>query len=261
MAGAAAAPERAARYLELAGHRTMAALAFEDALRHFDAARSVLPQEDRESQGRLLGLRALALRGATRIEESLEAFASALEVLPEGAERANVLYERARLLLDLYRGREAREGLDALLAHALAAGDEQRELQALLGLARANYTLSLDDPGEYAQRTRDAYEKAYERAKELGDKRAMAEALIPTTWFTDYWFDYRDRAIANLREAAELARELGDEDLMIEARAGLLRTMGPADQAAEGEAVREALEARRDPLRLKEHYFWLMWQP
>jgi class 3 adenylate cyclase/tetratricopeptide (TPR) repeat protein len=260
MAGTAAEPKRAARYLELAGRRTMAALAFEDALRHFDAARTVLPRDEREDQGRLLGLRALALRGATRIEESLEAFASALDVVPEGAERENVLYERARLLLDLFRGREALADLDALLAHALDSGDEKRELQALLGLARASYILSLDNPGEYAQRARDAYEKAYERAKELGDKRAMAQALIPTTWFTDYWFDYRDQAIANLREAAEFARELGDEDLLIESRAALLRTMAPAEQAVEGEAVREALEDRRDPLRLKEHYFWLMWQ-
>jgi predicted ATPase/class 3 adenylate cyclase len=260
MAGAAAEPERAAHYLELAGQRAMSALAFEDALRHFDVARSVVPEEDRQGRGRLLGLRALALRGAMRIEDSLEAFASALEVLPEGAERANVLYERSRLLLDLYRGREAFESLEALLAHGLEAGDERRELQALLGLARAHYTLSLDDPGEYAQQARDAYEKAYARAKQLGDKRAMVQALLPTTWFMDYWFDYRDRAIANLREASALAQELGDEDLMIEARAGLLRTLSPADQATEGEALREVLEARRDPLRLKEHYFWLMWQ-
>ena len=260
MAGAAAPPERAAHYLEHAGRRALAALAFEDALRHFDEARSVLPEEDREGCGRLLGLRALALRGTTRIEDSLEAFASALEVLPEDAERASVLYERSRLLLDLYRGGEAFESLEALLAQALAAGDQTRELQALLGLARANYSLSLDDPGEYAQRARDAYEKAYARAKELGDKRSMVHALLPTTWFMDYWFDYRDQAIANLREAHELACELDDEDLMIETRAGLLRTLAPADQAVEGEALREVLEARRDPLRLKEHYFWLMWQ-
>jgi class 3 adenylate cyclase/tetratricopeptide (TPR) repeat protein len=260
MAGAAAEPERTAHYLELAGRRTMAALAFEDALRHFDEARNVLPEEDRDGRGRLLGLRALALRGAARIEDSLEAFAGALELLPDGAERAGVLYERSRLLLDLYRGGEAFESLEALLAHALAAGDEPRELQALLGLGRANYSLSLDDPGEYAQRARDAYEKAYARAKELGDKRSMVHALLPTTWFMDYWFDYRDTAIANLREAFALAQEVGDEDLMVEARAGLLRTLTPAKQAAEGEALREVLEARRDPLRLKEHYFWLMWQ-
>ena len=36
---------------------------------------------------------------------------------------------------------------------------------------------------------------------ELGDKRVMAQALIPTTWFTDYWLDYKEQAAANLREA------------------------------------------------------------
>jgi class 3 adenylate cyclase/tetratricopeptide (TPR) repeat protein len=252
-AGAAADGERTARYLTLAGQRTMTALGFEEALRHFDAARTVLSPDDREGQGRLLGLRALALRGAARIDDSLTTFAEALELVPEGPVRENVLYERSRLLLDLFRGREAEEDLNALLAHALDAGDEKRELEVLLSLGRANYILSLDNPADYAEAARDAYEKAYERAKELGDKRVMAQALI------DYWLDYRSQAIANLREATAIAAELDDAHLEIEARAASMRSLTPEEQVTEGEAVLEVLESRRDPLRLKEHYFWLMW--
>jgi tetratricopeptide (TPR) repeat protein len=87
----------------------------------------------------------------------------------------------------------------------------------------------------------------------------MAQALIPTTWFTDYWLDYRPQAIANLREATAIAAELDDAHLEIEARAASMRSLTPEEQVTEGEAVLEVLESRRDPLRLKEHYFWLMW--
>ena len=38
-----------------------------------------------------------------------------------------------------------------------------------------------------------------------------------------------------------------------------LRLMPPSDSDDLAEELRDRLEARRDPLRLKEHYFWMMW--
>jgi tetratricopeptide (TPR) repeat protein len=258
-AGAAADGERTARYLTLAGQRAIAALAFEDALRHFEAVRTILSPDDRESQARVLRLRAQALRGAARMDEALETFAEALESAPEGTERESIQYERASLQLDLFRAREAIEDLESLLVRARDAGDEKRELDVLLALGRAHYILSLDNPG-YAQSARDSYQRAYDRAKELGDRRAMARALIPTGWFTDYWPDYREQAIANAKEAAALAEELGDEELALDGAMVGMRQLAPDEQVEVGESIRARLEARRDPLRLKEHYFWLMWQ-
>jgi class 3 adenylate cyclase/tetratricopeptide (TPR) repeat protein len=259
LAGAAADPERTAHYLELAGRRTMAALGFEEALRHFEAARAILPAADRDAHARILGLCGLALRGTAQTDESLAAFAEAAKIAPEISVRNEILHDRSRLLLDLYRGSEAIVDLNALLARAIEAGDTKREVEILLGLGRANYILSLDNPAEYAEAARDAYVRAYERAKELGEKRIMALALTPTAWFTDYWVDYRDQATANLHEATAIAAELGDEDLKIDVRASFLRTLPMEEQVPEGEAVQALLEARRDPLRLPEHYFWLMW--
>jgi class 3 adenylate cyclase/tetratricopeptide (TPR) repeat protein len=258
-AGAAADGRRTAAWLVRAAERALDALAFEDALRDLDAARTVLPAGDAEGVVRLLRLRARALRGLARIDEALAAFAQALEIAPSGAERDAVLQARARLRLDLFRGREAIDDLDPLLARARAAGDRAREVELLLMRSRGLYVLSLDEPG-YAEPTRASYEEAYALAKEIGDKRAMCQALIPTAWFVDYWHEYRDRAIANSDEARALAAELGDEELEIDAastRLGLVT----ADSAHE-EALRilARLEARRDPLRLKEHLFWLMWQ-
>ena len=123
-----------------------------------------------------------------------------------------MLQARARLKLDLFRGREALADLEPLLASARAAGDRAREVELLLMRSRGLYILSLDEPG-YAEKTRASYEEAYALAKEIGDKRAMCQALIPTSWFTDYWQDYRDQAIANIDEARALAAELGDEEL------------------------------------------------
>jgi predicted ATPase len=257
-AGAAAPGERTARWLARAAERALDALAFEDALRDLDAARTVLPENEAEGAMRVLRLRARALRGLARIDEALAAFADALEIAPSGAERDAVLQARARLKLDLFRAREAIEDLEPLLARTRAAGDRAREVELLLMRSRGHYILSLDQPG-YAEETRTSYAEAYALAKEIGDKRAMCQALIPTSWFTDYWQEYRDRAIANNDEARALAADLGDEELQIEAASARLRLVPLGEAHQEGLRIRERLQARRDPLRLKEHLFWLMW--
>jgi class 3 adenylate cyclase/tetratricopeptide (TPR) repeat protein len=259
-AGAAADRERSGRWLLLAADRALDALAFEDALRDLDAARTVLPDDHAEGGAKILRLRARALRGLARIDEALEAFAEAVEIAPEGAERDAVLRARARLKLDLFRGKEAIDDLEPLRDRARTAGDRQTELELLLMYCRGLWIRTLDEPGEWAEATRDAYQEAYTLAKELGDKRAMCQALIPTTWFVDYWADYGETARANNQEAMRLAAELGDEELEIEASQASLRITMPSEAHERALALCDRLEARRDPLRLKEHYFWLMWQ-
>jgi len=257
-AGAAAPGERTARWLLRAAEHALDALAFEDALRDLDCARTVLPPADAEGAVRILRLRARALRGLARIDEALAAFAEALEIAPAGEERDAVLQARARLKLDLFRGGEAIEDLDPLLARARAAGDRPREVELLLLRSRGLYILSLDDAG-FAGPTRDSYEETYALAKEIGDNRAMCQALIPTSWFVDYWQDYRDQAIRNNDEATALALQLGDEDLQTDAASSRLRLVTSDEAHEEAVRVRARLVARRDPLRLKEHLFWLMW--
>jgi predicted ATPase/class 3 adenylate cyclase len=257
-AGAAAPGERTASWLVRAAERALDALAFEDALRDLDAARTVLPENEVEGAMRILRLRARALRGLVRLDEALATFAEALQIAPSGAERDAVLQARAQLELDLFRAGEAIDDLDPLLTRARQAGDRTREVELLLMRSRGHYILSLDEPG-YAEKTRASYEEAYTLAKEIGDKRAMCQALIPTSWFTDYWQEYRDQAIANNDEARALAAELGDDELQIEAASARIKLLNLGDGYAEALHLRQRLEARRDPLRLKEHLFWLMW--
>ena len=146
-----------------------------------------------------------------------------------------------------------------MLAAARARGDRTAELDTLLALGRAHYVRALDDQG-FAPLTRATYEEAYELAAEQGDRRAMIESLLPTVWFTDYWVDYTPVARANVEEAGRLADELGDEQLSLEVEAASLRFVRGPEAAELAERLRERLEARHDPVRLKEHYFWLMWQ-
>ena len=250
--------ERTARWLLRAAERALDALAFEDALRDLDAARTVLPQSAAEGAVRVLRLRARALRGLARLDEALAAFAEALEIAPSGAERDAVLQARAELKLDLFRGREALVDIEPLLAAARESDDRAREVELLLMRSRGLYIRSLDEQG-YAEKTRASYEETYALAKSIGDKRAMCQALIPTSWFTDYWQDYHGQAVANMEEARALAAELGDEELEIEAASARIKLLHPGEAHDEALRLRQRLEARRDPVRLKEHLFWMMW--
>ncbi|MBI4518715.1 MAG: AAA family ATPase [Deltaproteobacteria bacterium] len=257
-AGAAAPGERTASWLVRAAERALDALAFEDALRDLDAARTVLPDSDAEAAMRVLRLRARALRGLARLDEALAAFADALAIAPSGAERDAVLQARAQLKLDLFRGREALADIEPLLAAAQQSGNRAHEVELLLMRSRGLWIRSLDEQG-YAEKMRASYEQAYALAKTIDDKRAMCQALIPTSWFTDFWQDYHSQAVANIEEARLLAAALGDEELEIEAASARIKLLQLGEAHAEAMRLRQRLEARRDPLRLKEHLFWLMW--
>ena len=87
----------------------------------------------------------------------------------------------------------------------------------------------------------------------------MCQALIPTSWFMDYWPNYRSQAVLNNDEAATLADELEDDELQIDAAAARIRLGTPGEAHEEALRLRDRLVARRDPVRLKEHLFWLMW--
>ena len=52
---------------------------------------------------------------------------------------------------------------------------------------------------------------------------------------------------------------VGDPDLLIDAEFAVLRTLRATALKEAGEDMLVRLEARRDPVRLKEHCFWMMW--
>jgi tetratricopeptide (TPR) repeat protein len=257
-AGSSADSERTARYLIMASEGALQALAFEDALRHLEKARSLLADMDHSGHARVLRLRAQALRGMGRTDEALATFGQALPLAPAGPERNGILYSRAELHLDLFHGREAMEDLEVLRDRAHQSEDRPMEMKVMLDLGRAHYILSLDD-ASFVQATRESYERIYALSRELDDRHTMAKVLALTAWLTDNIDGYREQATKNATEAVSIAAQLGDEDLQIDCSLAWLRVL-PAGQAVEeAERLYQRLKRRGDPIRLKENCFRLMW--
>jgi len=193
-------------------------------------------------------------------QEALDYFQQALDRVEPGADYDGILEHRAKLLSSMFRGEEAASGYQHLLDSAKASGDAKLELEAILGLAWANYIMALDTPeSDYAFKCRELYEEAYTFARRIGDKASMARALIPNTYFTDFWPGYWDQAETNLKEAVALSQEVGDEDLIIDARIVFSRFLNPLETVKEIEDLRELLTERNDLVRLKEVCWRSMW--
>ena len=255
-AGSAADPARTAQHLRVAGERAMAALAYEDALRLFDLAVSVIADGDASVLARLQGLRSDALRGAERIPESLQALTLAVAVAQSQETKDDLTLQRCRMLLDIWRGDEAVEDLERLLKRAQETSDTAREFETQRVISRAYYVMSLDHQG-YADKCKAAYERTIELARAQGARKALGTALFATAQLVDYWPDYRAQATAHLEEAWVIADETGDEELQVDVASARTSLFGQTLEDAE--ALLERLVARRDPIRLNAHYFRMMW--
>ena len=255
-AGSAAPNERTFAALLDAADANLSALAFESALRHLDNAE---PLADAAHRLQLRSMQARALRGAGRVDDALAVLDGELSGSLGTDEEIAVRLQRVQLLNDQYRAAEGLDDVAALVAAIADHDDDDLRIDVRLAQGRAHYILSLDEP-EHAHDSRDAYEAAYEAAASLGDKRKMALALLPTTWFTDYWSDYRETAMANIDEARRLAVEINDGDLALDADTAAFHRSGLGVDLADSEALLARLEARRDPVKLNIHCFWMMWQ-
>jgi tetratricopeptide (TPR) repeat protein len=192
-------------------------------------------------------------------QEALSYLRQALERADAGEEVDRILRHRARILLDLYRGQEAADDYERLLENARVRGDASAELDALLGLARVAYILSLDAQElDSASRSRELYQAAHTLARELGDQRRMVQAILPTVWFLDYWPEHLPETVANMQEASALSQELGDEELVIDCALAMGR-VEYSGWAGQGEALLKRLGSRHDLVRLNHAYFLLMW--
>ena len=191
-------------------------------------------------------------------QEALNHFQQALERAEMGEDHDHILGYRAKLLLDMFRGKEAASDYERLLKSAKQSGTRKGELESLLGLASAYYIIALNEP-DFASKSRELYETAYALARELDDRTSMARALIPTSRFVDFWPEYRGQSAANIQEAFALSQKIGDEELMIDSMMVRLGFLSLPEAEEQGEKLINRLEPRHDLLRLKEVYWNLMW--
>ncbi len=255
-AGAAGPASRIVAALIAAARANMEALAFGDALRHIANAAALVDDAGRLELARM---QADALRGAGRVDDALAVLEVERGRTADRDVEIALRLQRVQLLNDQYRAGEGLSDVDALVAAAAEADDPALEIAVQLARGRAHYILSLDQPA-HAEESRHAYEAAYLAAERHGDKVSMARALLPTTWFTDYWVDYGPIAAANSDEAIRLAEEIGDEDLLLDAQSAAMHRGGVGFNRHSSEELLARLEARRDPVKLNAHCFWMMWQ-
>jgi tetratricopeptide (TPR) repeat protein len=258
-AGDAADHDETLNYLEKAIDEGLEALAFEDVLVVMDQAEELV--DDDAARARLVSRRARALRGSNNIEGAASVLTDGIDTITNPDLAHTLLMEKIALLVDAYRADATIGDLNKILEKARATSNETLELEALLFLSRATYQQSLDQPGK-AQEWFDTNTKAIDKARKLGDQKALALALMSTSHALDYWPDRKAIAHANVREAHQIAQASGDEGLELEAqRLGLQIHILPAGETElESENIRNRILARRDPLQLKEFLFWMMWQ-
>ncbi len=199
---------------------------------------------------------AAAARFATA--EALAAYGTAIDLAGSGPDRRRALLQRARLLLGLFRGKEAAIDLEEAAQQARDAGEPAEEVEALLGLGNAYYFVALDEASAI-DKSKAAFERAHELASDLGNRSAQARALIPTHRFVDYDPPYRDEALENVARAEALAEQLGDSGLLVDARRARLRFMDGEEAEAQLQPIWKALEDRNDLVSLNEHAFYSMW--
>ena len=205
----------------------------------------------------------LAGERAQKLHAHLEAlgdFNSALELVgEEDPTHFSILRRRAQVLLELFNGKDAVADFEEIHNQTITAGDQTVELEALLGLGRANYIIALDESeGESALKSRFFYETAYTLASEIGDKAGMVKALVPTVWLEDFWPDYEEQARANAQEALELSLTLDNEELILDSKLVTFYT-GSLRDLELGEALQRELKKRHDVTRLNMLYFTFMW--
>jgi class 3 adenylate cyclase len=204
------------------------------------------------------------LSAATRLAtpEALAFFSRAADLAGPGPTRRAALRARGELLLGLFRGREAAADLELAMREAAEQQAPNEELEALLRLGRAYYVVGLDHRPAIAQ-SMQALERARQLAVQLGDRHAEARALIPTHRHLDFDRSFRRQAAENTTRALAIARELGDENLEIDALRASFRTEATSDRVSHLERIAESLARRGDLIALNEHLFdsqWVYWR-
>jgi class 3 adenylate cyclase/tetratricopeptide (TPR) repeat protein len=172
------------------------------------------------------------------------AFYNRAIVLARSERSGELRMRRGAVHRELFHGAEAASDYEAALDQARSFGDRAAELTGMLGLARAQYTIALDNPAnDTIERSRALYEQAYDLARMMGDRRAMVRSLLDGQWIADFLPGYRERTAANAREALRLSSEMDDEELRIESQIVLFRHQRRAESVPFEERLLAELEA------------------
>jgi DNA-binding CsgD family transcriptional regulator/tetratricopeptide (TPR) repeat protein len=232
--------ERAIAYNREAARSAVAALAYDDAADHLQAAIEIGVEPAAERAAVLLELGAAGNR-AGRAAEALAAFTEVAEIAraaddPALLAAAAIGYEDACWRPGLVTG-GAVERLEEGLA-ALGEGDQQLRIDLLAGLGRA---LGFQGQPDRAAIVR---ENAVALSRASGDRRGLARVLVRSYWLRGS--TPLAEILAMLTEARDIASELGDWEIEAEAtgwRVPTLAALCDLDAAAAEVGLLEGMAA------------------
>ena len=247
LAAAVGGAEQAVHYNVKAAEAASAALAFEDAADHLSTALE-LGVDDEEERSRLELERGVAYQRAGQTPEALEAFAAAAD----GARKRGDAELLARAALGYEDAANQPMATDeravVLLREAagrVGGGDSALRARLLSALSRALVFVGEDDEAR-ALRT-----DAAEMGRRLGDPATLARILIQEEIRNVHV--PREDALERLTEARDLALELRDADVLLEAmwrRVATLAGLGELHEARrECEDLRRVAEEARQPVK------------
>ncbi len=253
-AGAAADPEKTARYLALAGDQAINAAGFEDAVRLFEEALSLQPDDDSRGRAELLFKKGLAVRSLGRWDIDLDDWRDALgiyERLGDAEAAGRLCYEMAKHLGWAARVADMREmefrGLAVL-------GDSVSANRCLL-LAAAAVTTSWGPPGgeDYAA-AEEMFARALAIAREL-DNELLEGPILRSKAIHDGGYCQMQELIADAR-GAELLRSAGNLWDMVELMSWVAVGLVYIGRLDEAEALVEEVEREAKRLGHASAVWW-----
>ncbi|HEU4909538.1 MAG TPA: hypothetical protein VFT17_11770, partial [Propionibacteriaceae bacterium] len=192
------------RYLTIAGDRAFDAAAFDDAVKHFEHALSLIPAGDQLRGGQLQERLAMMQRSIGRWDEALRTMNKAMdryEALGRAEDVGRLGWAMVYQLVWTARLVEAVQvGQRALAALADTVSADKARLMSALGFA-----ISLS--GDYAAAT-GAFDQARALAEQVGNARALADVLHMET-FHHFGYCELPQAIDVGLRAAEIFEQDG----------------------------------------------------
>ena len=197
-------------------------------------------------------------RSLYALDEALGLYRRALALTDEGQGYDDILVKSAQLRLDLYQGEQAIQAYQLLLQRAEQQGDAERNVEFLVGLGWAHYIVAMDRPTSDAIRSSwNAYEEAYQAAKEHDDWRSIIQARVGTRYHVMFSMDFFAEAQHNIDEALALSREMNDERLWLDSWMAAFHFRTPIEWVCEGERLASMLPPDLDRASLIELKFLL----
>lgn len=203
-AGSGTDPIETTHFLRLAGRRALDAAAFEDALRHYENALALYPDDTGLDYAQLLFEHGLALRTKGRFEEAFDAWRRAVTIYETAGERAaagNICREIALQLGWIARGSEGVEW--AVRGLATTEGMKTKDRADLLAICGA----SMSWIGQHDEGLR-LIDEGIALAQELGDRYVLGRALGAKSLHHYFYMDFTE-SIDYGEQAKPLLNETG----------------------------------------------------